>query len=75
MPCPPEILEELDIVADEMCDLDAVNTLDRYDCVEMSMSRLRVMTSRWRNKYVIYWPPYLMLEENLVYSTDRLSDN
>eukprot|EP00903_Cladosiphon_okamuranus_P011596 g10906.t1 len=32
LPCPPGLLEELDAVADEMCDLDAVNTLDRARC-------------------------------------------
>ena len=28
--CPPDVLKDLDTAADEMCDLDGVNTLDRH---------------------------------------------
>lgn len=35
--CPPELLRELDAVADEMCDLDGFNTLDRHDLTSTRM--------------------------------------
>ncbi|CAM9348795.1 unnamed protein product [Ectocarpus sp. 8 AP-2014] len=41
LPCPPELLEELDAAADEMCDLDAVNTLDRARCFIQCMLMYR----------------------------------
>lgn len=43
--CPPELLRELDAVADEMCDLDGFNTLDRHD---LTLTRIMI-----RSKYCI----------------------
>ncbi|CAM9776345.1 unnamed protein product [Pylaiella littoralis] len=41
LPCPPDLLGELDAMADDMCDLDAVNTLDRARCFIQCMLMYR----------------------------------
>lgn len=43
--CPSGVLEELDTLADEMCDLDAVNTLDRWEFVRSCATIIAIRES------------------------------